>query len=107
MTEEKTHGKEIGKVIWFDHKKGYGFIHIISDTENSNKDVFCHYSSIQSDSSYKKLIPGECVSLDVNHDTDKKEHQYSSMNVTGVLGSELLCENQKYKYKVYPLRIDA
>ena len=62
MTEEKTHGKEIGKVIWFDHKKGYGFIHIISDTENSNKDVFCHYSSYMDGTiqPFAYLLPYTC-----------------------------------------------
>ena len=31
----------IGKVIWFDSKKGYGFIR-----QNDNSDIFVHFSDI-------------------------------------------------------------
>lgn len=34
----------IGKVLWFDIKKGYGFI-----KSSSNEDVFVHYSKILED----------------------------------------------------------
>ena len=44
-----------GKVKWFDTKKGFGFI------ENEEKDVFVHYSDIQSEG-FKNLKRGETVS---------------------------------------------
>ena len=53
----------IGSVKWFDSKKGYGFIEI-----TGQNDLFVHFSEIQSDN-YKKLYPGENVSLDVEKNT--------------------------------------
>ena len=105
MTEEnKMYGDEIGKVIWFDRRKGYGFIRVISETENKDKEVFCHYSKIVSESPYKKLMPGECVSLNVTHDPNAEEKkQYSSEEVSGLFGTELLCDSN-YNYKVFPKR---
>ncbi len=53
-----------GTVKWFDEKKGYGYI-----TEDGGKDVFVHYSAIQSDG-FKKLVEGERVNFEVK-DTPK------------------------------------
>lgn len=53
-----------GTVKWFDEKKGYGYI-----TEDGGKDVFVHYSAIQSDG-FKKLVEGQRVSFEVK-DTPK------------------------------------
>ena len=100
MTEDTTYGDEIGKAIWFDRRLGYGFIHIIQG-KYKHKDVFCHYSKIQTDSPYKKLIPGECVSLTIDENPEEEENKrYSANNVTGIFGSELMCENNKYNFKV-------
>lgn len=51
---------EKGKVKWFSNVKGYGFI----EQEGGKKDIFVHYSSIQSDG-YKTLDPDEEVTFDV------------------------------------------
>lgn len=48
----------IGKVKWFNNKKGYGFI-IYED-----KDVFIHYSEIKKDG-YKTLKEGQSVKFDL------------------------------------------
>ncbi|HNQ78421.1 MAG TPA: cold shock domain-containing protein [Acidobacteriota bacterium] len=53
-----------GTVKWFDEKKGYGYI-----TEDGGKDVFVHYSAIQSEG-FKKLVEGERVNFEVK-DTPK------------------------------------
>lgn len=50
----------IGKVKWFDNKKGYGFI----IDENSGQDVFVHHSSILGDG-YKTLNENEPVQFEV------------------------------------------
>ena len=60
-------GKNIGRIIWFDQKKGFGFVKIM-DTED--KEVFFHFSSIQSVNSFKKVYPGEYVSLDIEENTE-------------------------------------
>ena len=49
----------IGTVKWFNSEKGFGFI-----TMEGAKDVFVHYSSIQSDG-FKTLEEGAKVSFDV------------------------------------------
>ena len=94
--------EEIGKVIWFDKKKGFGFVNLIKpESELCGTDVFVHFSSIQCDSKFKVLYPGEVVSLTVEKDNsgeDKK--QYSTSNVCGLYGSKLMIDNDKYIYKI-------
>lgn len=48
-----------GTVRWFNNAKGYGFL-----GRDGGADVFCHYSSIQSDG-YKSLKEGETVAFDI------------------------------------------
>lgn len=48
-----------GTVKWFNAEKGYGFI-----TGEDGKDVFVHYSAIQSDG-FKTLDEGQSVSYDL------------------------------------------
>jgi len=48
-----------GTVKWFNSEKGFGFI-----TGEDEKDVFAHFSQINSDG-YKSLQEGQKVSYDV------------------------------------------
>ena len=48
-----------GTVKWFDAGKGYGFI-----TAENGKDVFVHYSAIQTDG-YKSLAEGDQVEFEI------------------------------------------
>ena len=48
-----------GKVKWFNAEIGYGFI-----TTDEGKDVFVHYSAIQTEG-FKTLDDGEAVSFEV------------------------------------------
>lgn len=50
----------IGTVKWFNEKKGYGFI----VPEGDDKDVFVHYSAIQSEG-FKTLAEGEKVQFEI------------------------------------------
>lgn len=50
---------QTGKVKWFNNAKGYGFI--LGD--ESNEDLFAHYSSIQMDG-YKTLKAGQSVQFE-------------------------------------------
>ncbi|WP_312815714.1 cold-shock protein [Sedimentibacter sp.] len=48
-----------GIVKWFNAEKGFGFI-----TADNGKDVFVHFSAIQSDG-FKSLEEGQAVSFDI------------------------------------------
>ena len=48
-----------GTVKWFNAEKGYGFIAV-----DGGRDVFVHYSAIQSDG-YRSLDEGQRVEFDV------------------------------------------
>jgi len=50
-----------GTVKWFNDQKGFGFI----APEGGTKDLFCHFSAIQSDSSRKTLADGAKVQFDI------------------------------------------
>ncbi len=50
-----------GTVKWFDAGKGYGFI-----TADNGKDVFVHYSAIQTDG-YKSLAEGDQVEFEIKN----------------------------------------
>ena len=99
MTEENmnenTVGEYIGRVKWFNKKKGYGFITLLSNEED--KDVFFHYSSIVSDN-FKIVYPGEYVSFD----TITVEEKVNCTNIRGIMGRELLIDNPDHHYKVVP-----
>ena len=51
-----------GNVKWFNESKGFGFI----TPEDGSKDVFVHFSAIQSDS-FKSLAEGQQVSFTIEN----------------------------------------
>ena len=49
-----------GKVKWFDAKKGYGFIQW-----EDGKDVFIHFTEIQTNQPFKKVEEGDLVEFEL------------------------------------------
>ena len=90
-----------GLVDWFNVRKGYGFIKVISD-DDSMKDtaVFCHQSNISpmSETTFRKLFPGEYVSFEIKKTDDNTE----AVSVKGIGEGPLLIDNETYNYKVFP-----
>ena len=58
----------LGKVKWFNDKKGFGFI----SAEGVDTDIFAHYSAIEMDG-YRSLKAGQRVQFEVIHG-DKGSH---------------------------------
>ena len=84
-----------GIVKWFKRKTGgFGFITIIDEGENKNKDVFVHHSSIHvSNPQYKYLVPGEYVEFEmVPASINVEEHAFQASNVSGIKKGKLMCE---------------
>lgn len=62
----------IGKVKWFDSKKGYGFI-----LTEEGREVFVHYTGIVADG-FKALTEGQRVEFEIG----SNEKGQQAMNVT-------------------------
>jgi CspA family cold shock protein len=56
MSERQT-----GTVKWFNDSKGYGFI----ECDSGDKDVFVHYSAIESQGGFRTLQEGQRVEFSV------------------------------------------
>ncbi|MBI1807595.1 MAG: cold shock domain-containing protein [Ignavibacteria bacterium] len=67
----------VGKVKWFDGKKGYGFI-IPNDRE---VDVFVHYTAIKMESGHKTLKEG----MEVQFDLTEGKKGLQALNVVVLL----------------------
>lgn len=88
----------IGRIKWFNNKKGFGFL---SNCE-TNEDVFVHHTGIKlgeealnSDVNiFKTVIEGEYVSYQKKMDNEQRS---VAKNVTGIMGGPLLCENVNKK----------
>jgi CspA family cold shock protein len=50
-----------GKVVWFNEKRGYGFV----SPDDGGDDMFVHYTNIESDSKFKTLIAGQKIEFTI------------------------------------------
>jgi CspA family cold shock protein len=65
MSEDKIEDNTVyyGEVIWFDPKKGYGFVSWKIE-EIQQRDIFCHFSDLVM-SNFKTLYKGQRVSFSI------------------------------------------
>jgi len=90
----------IGNVKWYDTKKGYGFITLVTpDNESIGKDVFVHFSNVNVTDGYRRLFPGEYVEFELGVGKDGRS---ICSNVSGLYGGNLLCQNVDHQYRVSP-----
>lgn len=77
----------LGRVKWFNGKRGYGFITNL----DSNEDVFVHHTGLVVNvDCWKNLYKGEYVEYSLSTAEDGTSH---ANNVTGVRGGLLMCES--------------
>ena len=73
----------IGRVKWFNSRKGFGFI------ETGENEYFAHQKSIKSEG-FRTLYQGETVEFKITEGTG--DHESQAIDITGVNGSQLLCQ---------------
>jgi CspA family cold shock protein len=92
----------VGNVKWYDTKKGYGFVTLMTpELENTGNDIFVHFSNINVDDGYRRLFPGEYVEFKLGQSEDGRS---VCLNVSGLFGGNLLCQNEEHRFKVFPRR---
>lgn len=88
VSVDSSASRHVGCVKWFDNRKGFGFINNLSN----NSEVFVHHTGLNSkENCFRTLFPGEYIEYHLYHD-DQSNRDYA-VNVTGVQGGSLLCEN--------------
>lgn len=90
----------IGQCKWFRDNLGYGFLTVVEPGTYHNQDIFVHHSGIQpKNSAFKSLTKGEYVRFEIESGRDG---QPQAVNVTGLYGGTLFCDNAIYKRVVPP-----
>ena len=59
----------VGKVVWFDSKKGFGYI----NSSSFDKDIFVHYKDIFVEQGAKILFAGDLVSFSIGEFNNKEK----------------------------------
>lgn len=67
--------------MWFDSRKGYGFIRL-DDVEGDDEDVFVHHTSLMQDG-FRKLKADARVTLDIDTDSTNRTRAVNVQLVTG------------------------
>jgi len=101
-----TKSELFGRVKWFNHRLGYGFITTIfhhsqeGDEDAQPQDIFVHHNAIKSEEdSYKYLVQGEYVQFNLV-DTENTTYKVQADEVRGIYNGKLLCDvhNEQKKH---------
>lgn len=92
----------LGRVKWFNDRRGYGYITCISPGEYFEQDIFVHHTNIRpQEKSYRTLHVNEYVQFrlgdadlcyDDEHNLVPTEYEHQATVVRGVNGGPLLCD---------------
>ena len=83
------YGKYLGRVKWFQNKKGHGFIIVLQPKEAYGTEVFVHFSGLKPlKSLFKTLQKNEYVSFNMG----QGKQGVQAVDVTGVMGGPLICD---------------
>jgi CspA family cold shock protein len=100
---EEEEQRFTGRVKWFNNKAGFGFITACEGVQK-DKDIFVHYSSINvPEDQYKYLVQGEYVDFELTK-SEKSEHEFHAVHISGVKGGELMCETRKHILEARPYK---
>ena len=103
ISEEQSQQRITGRVKWFNNKAGFGFVTAV-EGDLKDKDIFVHYSSINvPDDHYKYLVQGEYVDFELT-DSEKSEHEFHAINISGVKGGNLMCETRRQSSETRPYK---
>ena len=99
-----TETREVGQVRFFDHKKGFGFVDVLNkESEHYGEEIFFHFSEINCESSFKKVIPGEVVEFTISKKPGDDSKNVCT-NITGAFGCRMLVDNEQFIYRVMKKR---
>ena len=100
--DAQTGPKLLGRVKWFNDRRGYGYITCISPGDFFEQDIFVHHTNIRpQEKSYRTLHVNEYVQFrlgeaDLCYDEENNlvetEYEHQATVVTGVNGGPLLCD---------------
>ncbi len=86
-------GKFIGQVKWWNDQLGFGFATVMSG-DDKGRDVFVHHTGIRAkNTNYRTLLQGEYLNFDITN----SQSGVQAVNVTGVCGGLLMCEQKSWK----------
>lgn len=89
VSNEVTCERYMGRVKWFNHTRGYGFVTGINGQCEGN-DIFVHHTSFTTkENVYRSLSQGEYIEFNLEKDSDGKD---CAKDVTGIKRHPLLCE---------------
>jgi cold shock CspA family protein len=93
-----------GRVKWFNHRLGYGFITTIYSANEPGdtipQDIFVHHNAIRSEEeSYKYLVQGEYVQFNLV-ETVNSTYAVQADDVRGIYSGKLMCDvhNEQKKH---------
>lgn len=93
ISDSEDVGKFVGQVKWWNDQLGFGFATVMSG-DDKGRDVFVHHTGIRAkNTNYRTLLQGEYLNFDITN----SQSGVQAVNVTGVCGGLLMCEQKSWK----------